>query len=141
MDCGAPENCWKRTFGHEKGSFTGALNQKIITLNFANGGTLFLDEIANLSYSTGTELCKNKKVKRLGGNKEIAHARIIIASNETYRKQSEKVSSTCITASSISITVPPLRERGRRHYVVPNSSSTKQIQNWTKHHRILKRSC
>jgi two-component system response regulator HydG len=62
------EDCWKRTFGHEKGSFTGALNQKISHFELANGGTLFLDEIANLSYSTGivTRVVQEQKSKAFG---------------------------------------------------------------------------
>lgn len=52
MDCGAisRELAASELFGHEKGSFTGALNQKIGHFEMANGGTLFLDEVSNLPY-------------------------------------------------------------------------------------------
>ncbi|MCL4145926.1 UNVERIFIED_CONTAM: hypothetical protein GTU68_053023, partial [Idotea baltica] len=52
MDCGAISNelAGSELFGHEKGSFTGAIQQKIGHFELANGGTLFLDEVANLSY-------------------------------------------------------------------------------------------
>ena len=45
-------------FGHEKGAFTGAVNQKSGSLNLANKGTLFLDEIGNLSYDIQTSLLR-----------------------------------------------------------------------------------
>ena len=52
IDCGAlsKELAGSELFGHEKGAFTGALNQKVGSFELANGGTIFLDEIANLSY-------------------------------------------------------------------------------------------
>src|SRR4029079_5353706 len=52
IDCGAlsKELAGSELFGHEKGSFTGALNQKIGSFELANSGTIFLDEVANLSY-------------------------------------------------------------------------------------------
>jgi len=52
IDCGAlsRELAGSELFGHEKGSFTGAVGQKIGSFELANGGTIFLDEIANLSY-------------------------------------------------------------------------------------------
>jgi two-component system response regulator HydG len=52
IDCGAlsKELAGSELFGHEKGAFTGALNQKIGSFELANGGTIFLDEISNLSY-------------------------------------------------------------------------------------------
>ena len=54
MDCGAisKELAGSELFGHEKGSFTGALNTKIGHFEMANGGTLFLDEVSNLSYAS-----------------------------------------------------------------------------------------
>ncbi|RYY85769.1 MAG: sigma-54-dependent Fis family transcriptional regulator, partial [Chitinophagaceae bacterium] len=52
IDCGAlsKELAGSELFGHEKGSFTGALNMKVGSLELANGGTIFLDEVANLGY-------------------------------------------------------------------------------------------
>ncbi|HEX4850023.1 MAG TPA: sigma 54-interacting transcriptional regulator, partial [Puia sp.] len=52
IDCGAlsKELAASELFGHEKGSFTGAVNQKIGCFELANGGTIFLDEVSNLSY-------------------------------------------------------------------------------------------
>ncbi len=79
MDCGAisKELAASELFGHEKGSFTGALNQKIGHFELANGGTLFLDEIANLSFEVQVSLLRvvhEQQVKRLGGNKEMGTA-------------------------------------------------------------------
>lgn len=88
IDCGAlsKELASSELFGHEKGSFTGAINQKIGSFELANGGTIFLDEIANLPYDVQISLLRviqERKMKRLGGVKDIfLDIRIIIASNE-----------------------------------------------------------
>jgi len=88
MDCGAisKDLAGSELFGHEKGSFTGAVSQKIGHFEMANGGTLFLDEVANLPYDTQTLLLRvlqEKVLRRIGGNKETAvDVRIIVASNE-----------------------------------------------------------
>ncbi len=88
MDCGAisRELAGSELFGHEKGAFTGALNQKIGHFEMAEGGTLFLDEVANLPYEVQTLLLRvlqEKALRRLGNNKETSiDVRIIVASNE-----------------------------------------------------------
>ena len=88
IDCGAlsKELAGSEMFGHEKGSFTGALNLKIGSFEIANGGTIFLDEVANLSYDVQVALLRvvqERKMRRIGGNKDIdLDVRIIIASNE-----------------------------------------------------------
>ncbi|HLP20231.1 MAG TPA: sigma-54 dependent transcriptional regulator, partial [Chitinophagales bacterium] len=88
MDCGAisRELAGSELFGHEKGSFTGALNQKIGHFETAYGGTLFLDEVGNLPYDTQILLLRvlqERVLRRIGGNKEIpTDVRIIVASNE-----------------------------------------------------------
>ncbi len=88
MDCGAisKELAGSELFGHEKGSFTGAMGTKIGHFELANGGTLFLDEVGNLSYETQALLLRviqERKMKRIGGTKEILlDVRIIVASNE-----------------------------------------------------------
>ena len=88
MDCGAisKELAGSELFGHEKGSFTGALSTKVGHFELANGGTIFLDEIANLPYDVQSSLLRvvqERKVKRIGGSKEIPiDVRIIVASNE-----------------------------------------------------------
>ena len=88
MDCGSltKELAASEFFGHEKGSFTGALYTKIGHFEMANGGTLFLDEVGNLSYDIQAALLRTvqeRKVKRIGSTKEIdLDVRIIIATNE-----------------------------------------------------------
>ncbi|MFM6976803.1 MAG: sigma-54-dependent transcriptional regulator [Sphingobacteriaceae bacterium] len=88
LDCGSltKELAGSEFFGHEKGSFTGALNTKIGHFEMANGGTLFLDEIGNLSYESQMALLRTvqeRKVKRIGSTKEIElDVRIIVATNE-----------------------------------------------------------
>jgi two-component system, NtrC family, response regulator HydG len=88
IDCGvlSKELAGSELFGHEKGSFTGALNQKIGSFEIANEGTIFLDEIANLSYDVQISLLRvvqERKMRRVGGTKDIdLDVRIIVASNE-----------------------------------------------------------
>ncbi|HYH55082.1 MAG TPA: sigma-54 dependent transcriptional regulator, partial [Anseongella sp.] len=88
VDCGSltKELAGSELFGHEKGSFTGALGTKIGHFETANGGTLLLDEVANLSYDIQVSLLRvvqERKVKRIGSTKEIdLDVRIIVASNE-----------------------------------------------------------
>lgn len=121
MDCGAisKELAGSELFGHEKGSFTGAFNQKIGHFELANGGTLFLDEVANLSYEVQVSLLRvvqEQKVKRLGGNKEInLDVRIIIASNENLPEAIRKGKfreDLYHRFNEFNINVPPLRDRG-----------------------------
>ncbi len=96
MDCGtlSKELAGSELFGHVKGAFTGALNDKDGHFELANGGTLFLDEVSNLSYEIQAALLRviqERKFKRVGGVKEMeTDVRIIVASNENlqdaYRK-------------------------------------------------------
>jgi two-component system, NtrC family, response regulator HydG len=88
VDCGAipKELAASEFFGHLKGSFTGAINDKIGYFEAANNGTIFLDEIGNLSYENQIQLLRalqERKVKPVGSNKEInVDIRIITATNE-----------------------------------------------------------
>src|SRR5258708_3358185 len=96
MDCGtlSKELAGSELFGHVKGAFTGALNDKEGHFELANGGTLFLDEVGNLSNKIQASLLRviqERKFKRVGGTKEMdVDVRIIVASNENlqdaYRK-------------------------------------------------------
>lgn len=92
VDCGAipKELAASEFFGHLKGSFTGAINDKMGYFEAANGGTLFLDEIGNLSYDNQIQLLRalqERKVKPVGSNKEInVDIRIITATNEDLRE-------------------------------------------------------
>lgn len=92
MDCGSltKELAGSEFFGHEKGSFTGALYTKIGHFEMANGGTLFLDEVGNLSYDIQAALLRTvqeRKIKRIGSTKEIdLDVRIIVATNENLQE-------------------------------------------------------
>ena len=92
VDCGAipKELATSEFFGHLKGSFTGAISDKIGYFEAANGGTIFLDEIGNLSYENQIQLLRalqERKIKPVGSNKEIqVDIRIITATNEDLRE-------------------------------------------------------
>ncbi len=120
MDCGAisKELAGSELFGHEKGSFTGALQTKIGHFEMANGGTLFLDEVSNLSYEIQMALLRvvqERKVRRIGGNKEIElDVRIIVASNERLleaAKQGKFREDLYYRFNEFSMEVPALRDR------------------------------
>jgi len=120
MDCGAisKELAGSELFGHEKGSFTGALNQKIGHFELANGGTLFLDEVSNLTYDIQVSLLRvvqERKLKRIGGTKEISiDVRIIVASNEKLLEACKKGKfreDLYHRFNEFTIDVPPLRDR------------------------------
>jgi two-component system response regulator HydG len=120
IDCGAlsKELAGSELFGHEKGSFTGAINQKIGIFELANTGTVFLDEIGNLSYDVQVSLLRviqERKMRRIGGTKDIdLDVRIIVASNEKLLDAAKKGKfreDLYHRFNEFSINVPPLRER------------------------------
>ena len=120
IDCGAlsKELAASELFGHEKGAFTGALNQKIGCFELANGGTIFLDEVANLPYDVQVSLLRvvqERKMRRVGGVKDIdLDVRILIASNELLwnATRSGKFREDLYHRfNEFSIEIPPLRER------------------------------
>lgn len=80
-------------FGHEKGSFTSAIKQRIGKFEQANGGTLFLDEIGDMSLSAQSKVLRalqENKITRVGGEKEIpVDVRIIAATNKDLFKEIE----------------------------------------------------
>ena len=120
IDCGAlsKELAASELFGHEKGSFTGALNQKIGCFELANGGTIFLDEVANLPYDVQVSLLRvvqERKMRRVGGTKDIdLDVRILIASNELLwnaTRTGKFREDLYHRFNEFSIEIPPLRER------------------------------
>ncbi|GAB3915072.1 sigma-54-dependent transcriptional regulator [Mucilaginibacter boryungensis] len=121
MDCGSltKELAQSEFFGHEKGSFTGALYTKIGHFEMANGGTLFLDEVGNLSYDIQAALLRTvqeRKVKRIGSTKEIdLDVRIIVATNENLQEGIQKGrfrEDLFHRFNEFGIYLPALRERG-----------------------------
>ena len=120
VDCGTiPKDlAASEFFGHVKGSFTGALNDKIGYFEAANGGTIFLDEIGNLSYENQVQLLRalqERKVKPVGSTKEIAvDIRIITATNEDLReavKNGDFREDLYHRINEFSIASPSLKER------------------------------
>lgn len=81
-------------FGHEKGSFTSAIKQRIGKFEQANGGTLFLDEIGDMSLSAQAKVLRalqEGKITRVGGDKEIAvDVRVVAATNKDLLKEVEE---------------------------------------------------
>ncbi len=81
-------------FGHEKGSFTSAIKQKLGKFEQANGGTLFLDEIGDMSLAAQAKVLRalqENKITRVGGEKDInVNVRIIAATNKNLREEIEK---------------------------------------------------
>jgi DNA-binding NtrC family response regulator len=78
-------------FGHEKGSFTSAVKQRIGKFELANNGTLFLDEIGDMSLSAQAKVLRalqEHKISRVGGDKEIkVNVRVLAATNKDLKKE------------------------------------------------------
>ncbi|MFA4873915.1 MAG: sigma-54 dependent transcriptional regulator [bacterium] len=106
-------------FGHEKGSFTGAVSRHLGKLQIADNGTLFLDEICESSDSVQVKLLRflqEKELERVGGNETIrVDVRVIAASNRDLQqriKEGRFREDLFYRLNMVSITLPPLRERG-----------------------------
>lgn len=105
-------------FGHEKGSFTSAVKQRIGKFEQANGGTLFLDEIGDMSLSAQAKVLRalqENKITRVGGEKEISvDVRVIAATNKDLLKEIDEGNfrmDLYHRLSVILIHVPSLAER------------------------------
>ncbi|KMP12521.1 nitrogen regulation protein NR(I) [Candidatus Nitromaritima sp. SCGC AAA799-C22] len=105
-------------FGHEKGSFTGAVEQKKGKFEIANGGTLFLDEIGDMELQLQAKILRvlqNKDFYRVGGKEPIeADVRIIAATNQNLEELMEQKrfrEDLFHRLNVIHIFMPPLRER------------------------------
>jgi two-component system nitrogen regulation response regulator NtrX len=105
-------------FGHEKGSFTSAIKQRIGKFESASGGTLFLDEIGDMSHSAQAKVLRalqESKITRVGGEKEIeVDVRVVAATNKDLLKEIELGNfrmDLYHRLSVILIHVPPLTER------------------------------
>lgn len=106
-------------FGHVKGAFTDAREDRAGKIETAHSGTLFLDEIGNLSLSLQAKLLavlENRQITRLGSNKQIeVDIRLVCATNhDIVRMVEDKVfrEDLLYRINTIHIEVPPLRERG-----------------------------
>ena len=105
-------------FGHEKGSFTGAMTQRRGRFEMADKGTIFLDEIGEMTMPTQTKLLRvlqERKIERIGSNLPIkVDIRIIVATNKDLQKQVEQGKfrdDLYYRLNVINIHMPPLRDR------------------------------
>jgi two-component system nitrogen regulation response regulator GlnG len=105
-------------FGHEKGAFTGAVQQSIGKFEQANGGTLFLDEIGDMPMQAQTRLLRTLqtgRISRVGGHKEIdLDVRIVTATNKSFDAliaEGKFREDLYYRINVVPIELPPLRER------------------------------
>src|SRR5436189_140019 len=105
-------------FGHEKGSFTGAMATRKGRFELADKGTIFLDEIGEMSLATQTKLLRvlqERKIERVGSSLPIkVDIRVIVATNKELQKQVEQGKfrdDLFYRLNVINIHMPPLRER------------------------------
>jgi two-component system NtrC family response regulator len=120
INCAAiPENLLEsELFGHEKGSFTGAVARKIGKMEHANGGTLFLDEIGDMPLALQAKILRflqERNIERVGGHQPIdVDVRVVSATHrpidamlteQTFRDD------LYFRISEITLTIPPLRDR------------------------------
>lgn len=120
VNCGAiPEGILEsELFGHEKGSFTGAIAQRKGYFEAANGGTIFLDEIGEMPLNTQVKLLRvleTSEIMRVGGTTPIkVDVRVIAATNKELEKAVENNEfrrDLYFRLKAITIFIPPLRKR------------------------------
>jgi len=113
-----PDLLASELFGHEKGAFTGAQEQKKGLIEAAHNGTLFLDDIDDLPLGAQVKLLRvleNKHIWRLGATKDIpVHFRLVCASKTDLRKRIEQKrfrADLYYRISTFPVFIPPLRRR------------------------------
>ncbi len=120
LDCGSiPKNLIESTlFGHEKGSFTGAVGQHRGCFEQANGGTIFLDEIGELDIMLQPKLLRvleQREIKRVGGDRTIkVDVRVLAATNRDLRAEVNNGNfreDLYFRLSVVHVELPPMRDR------------------------------
>jgi nitrogen regulation protein NR(I) len=138
INCAAiPENLLEsELFGHEKGAFTGANNQRVGKFEQCNGGTIFLDEIGDMSLPTQTKILRvlqNGTFERVGGNQVVkVDVRVIAATNKPLEKavaDREFREDLFYRLNVVRIEIPPLRERKEDIRLLVNYFLKKIAQN------------
>ena len=121
LNCGAfpREILENEIFGHEKGAFTGAINEKAGMFELANGGTLFLDEVAEMEPDIQVKFLRaleQRAFRRLGGKKEIeVDIRVLAATNKNIDdalREGKLRDDLYHRLAVIPLHLPPLRDRG-----------------------------
>jgi two-component system nitrogen regulation response regulator NtrX len=131
-------------FGHEKGSFTGAVDKKIGKFEQADGGTIFLDEIGDMSHRTQAKVLRvleQGELEKVGGSKlVVVNVRVIAATNKNLEEEIEAGhfrADLFFRLNVVPIYVPPLRERSADipllvkhfadHYAIENNFQPKRF--------------
>lgn len=129
LDCGAiPKDvAASEFFGHAKGAFTGADQDKKGAFEMANGGTLFLDEMGNLNYEVQVQLLRalqERKIRPLGSNKEIdIDIRLVCATNENLAQrvaEGKFREDLYHRINEFTIYMPELKDRGTDLFLFAN---------------------
>lgn len=129
IDCGAiPRDvAASEFFGHVKGAFTGAEQDKKGAFEVANGGTLFLDEMGNLSYDVQVQLLRalqERKIRPVGGTKEIdIDIRLVCATNENLAQrvaEGQFREDLFHRINEFTIYMPELKDRGTDLFLFAN---------------------
>ena len=138
-------------FGHEKGSFTGAVSQKKGRFELANGGTIFLDEIGEIDANTQVKILRvlqEREFERVGGTETIhVDVRVVAATNRNLEEEVKKGNfreDLYYRLNVVHIEVPPLRERKEDIPLLLNSflnefnsENSKSIEGFTPQARKL----
>ncbi len=120
VNCGAlPENLLEsQLFGHEKGSFTGAVQRQVGLFEISNRGTIFLDEIGEMGLDMQVKLLRvlqNQEFRRIGGSQTLqVDVRVIAATNRDLKDEVEKNrfrADLFYRLNVICLEIPPLRDR------------------------------
>ncbi len=146
INCAAiPENLLEsELFGYEKGAFTGASKQTPGRIEYADGGTLFLDEVGDLPLALQAKLLRflqERVIERIGGRSEIpVDIRVICA---THKDLGELIRAgdfredLYYRIAEISVTIPPLRERGSDPVLIARAIIQQQVASGKARYREL----
>jgi two-component system response regulator AtoC len=128
-------------FGHEKGSFTGAISRKKGKFEEAQGGTIFLDEIAELDLNLQSKILRvlqEREVTRVGGSELVKlNVRVIVATHKDLQKEVQGNNfreDLFYRVMGLPIELPPLRERGNdvlilaNHFIEAYANENKQLK-------------